>query len=87
MQPSDRTTAIAKTITWRILATTTTFLIAWALTGDLTAGAAIGGIEAVAKMGLYYWHERAWSTALRRRAGSGRAPELVAVPVAADDRR
>lgn len=68
MADSDRSIALAKTITWRIVATTTTFLIAWALTGDLTAGAAIGGVEAVAKMGLYYWHERAWGAALGRRA-------------------
>lgn len=81
MQPTDRKTALAKTITWRILATTTTFLIAWALTGDLTAGAAIGGVEAIAKMGLYYWHERAWGTALRRRSGSEQLAPAVPEPV------
>ena len=52
---------MAKTISWRFVATTTTFVIAWLVTGDIGAGAAIGGIEAVAKMALYYWHERVWS--------------------------
>jgi adenylylsulfate kinase len=57
----------AKTITWRIAATTTTVAIVFALTGDLEAGAAVGGIEAVAKLGLYYGHERIWSRALGTR--------------------
>ena len=52
--------SLAKTISWRITATTTTFIIAWIVTGDLGAGAAIGGVEAVAKMFLYYGHERIW---------------------------
>ena len=52
--------SLAKTLSWRVTATTTTFIIAWIVTGDLGAGAAIGGVEAVAKMFLYYGHERAW---------------------------
>ena len=56
-----RSRHIVKTITWRITATTTTILIAWLITGNLEVGLAVGGIEAVAKMFLYYLHERAWS--------------------------
>ena len=41
---------IAKTITWRILASLTTFIIAWILTGDLLIGASIGSLEAIAKI-------------------------------------
>jgi uncharacterized membrane protein len=52
--------SLTKTLSWRVTATTTTFLIAWVVTGDLGAGFAIGGVEAVAKMFLYYFHERAW---------------------------
>jgi uncharacterized membrane protein len=51
---------LAKTISWRIIASLTTFIIAWILTGNLGVGAAIGGTEAVVKMFLYYGHERAW---------------------------
>ena len=38
-------------------------------TNDLEAGLAIGGIEGVAKMGLYYFHERGWNYAIERRSG------------------
>lgn len=57
----SRRRSVAKTVSWRFVATTTTFLIAWFVTGDLGSGAAIGGVEAFAKMFLYYGHERAWS--------------------------
>ena len=52
---------IVKTLTWRITASLTTFIIAWALTGDLLIGATIGSIEAIAKIFLYYFHERIWN--------------------------
>lgn len=52
--------SLAKTISWRILATLTTGTIVWLLTGELTLALAVGGIEAVTKMVLYYGHERVW---------------------------
>ena len=52
---------IAKTMTWRITASLTTFLIAWMLTGDFLIGASIGSIEAIVKIFLYYLHERIWN--------------------------
>ena len=52
---------IVKTLTWRVTASLTTFIIAWALTGDLLIGVTIGGIEAIAKIFLYYYHERIWN--------------------------
>ena len=52
---------LAKTMTWRITASLTTFLIAWILTGDILVGASIGSIEAIAKIFLYYFHERIWT--------------------------
>jgi len=58
---SGRRVHVAKMLTWRLIATGTTVLIAYLLIGDLRLGAAIGGIEATAKMALYYWHERAWA--------------------------
>ena len=51
---------IAKTLTWRVTASFTTFIIAWILTGDFFIGISIGGIEAIAKIFLYYFHERIW---------------------------
>ena len=52
---------IIKTLTWRVTASLTTFVIAWLLTGDLLIGISIGSIEAVAKIFLYYFHERIWN--------------------------
>jgi len=53
--------SLAKTLTWRILATTDTFLIAWLITGKLDWAGAIAGIEVATKMILYYAHERGWN--------------------------
>ena len=52
---------LAKTMTWRVTASLTTFFIAWILTGDLLIGASIGSIEAIVKVFLYYFHERIWN--------------------------
>jgi uncharacterized membrane protein len=51
---------LAKTLTWRVLATTDTFIIAWVITGTVSFAASIATIEVLTKMVLYYWHERAW---------------------------
>ena len=52
---------IIKTLTWRVTASLTTFLIAWILTSDLLIGISIGSVEAIAKIFLYYFHERIWN--------------------------
>ena len=55
---------IAKTITWRIIASLTTFVIAYfffrddPLATEKATGVAL--TESVIKMGLYYFHERLW---------------------------
>lgn len=51
---------IAKAITWRLIATTSTFLISWFFTNELETGLYIGGTAGLIKMFLYYVHERAW---------------------------
>ncbi len=51
---------ILKTFTWRIIATLTTTVIAWLVTGDPMIGLKVGGIEFVIKMLLYYIHEKVW---------------------------
>lgn len=57
----SKTRSIIKTVTWRILATITTFLISWMITGSAAMGFAIANIEFWAKIVLYYFHERAWN--------------------------
>ena len=61
MSADTKKRTFSKTITWRITASLTTFLIAWTLTGDVLIGASIGSIEAIAKIFLYYFHERIWN--------------------------
>ena len=51
---------IAKTITWRIVGTIDTIILSWIIAGDLAIGMAIGGVEVITKMVLYFLHERAW---------------------------
>jgi uncharacterized membrane protein len=55
--------SVMKTISWRVIATTTTFLISWVVTGSIVAGGAIASIEFWAKLALYYGHERVWARA------------------------
>ena len=61
MSYSPRTRSLVKTLTWRVLATTDTFLIAWLITGHIDWAAGIAGIEVITKMFLYYGHERFWA--------------------------
>jgi uncharacterized membrane protein len=51
---------IAKTITWRIVGTIDTMILAWVISGDPMIGLKVGGAEVVTKMILYYLHERGW---------------------------
>ena len=51
----------AKTISWRTLATLTTAIIVYILTGELVLAIAVGSIEVIAKIILYFFHERAWN--------------------------
>ena len=59
MKHVEKKRHIAKTLTWRILATSDTFIIAWLITGEIN-WAAIAGVEVITKIILYYVHERAW---------------------------
>ena len=50
-----------KTMSWRVIATATTFVISWLVTGSVAVGAGIATIEFWAKLILYYGHERLWA--------------------------
>ncbi len=51
---------IAKSVTWRIVGTIDTIILAWVVTGNPLTGLKIGVVEIFTKMILYYFHERAW---------------------------
>lgn len=60
MQDISKKRHIAKTITWRIVATIDTILLSWIITGNPITGVKIGALEVITKMVLYYLHERIW---------------------------
>ncbi|MDT0687701.1 adenylyl-sulfate kinase [Autumnicola psychrophila] len=51
---------ILKTISWRVVGTLDTMLLAWVISGSPVVGLKVGMAEVVTKMLLYYLHERAW---------------------------
>ncbi len=51
---------IAKTITWRIIASIDTVILSWLVTGSPLTSFKIGFVEVITKMTLYYLHERVW---------------------------
>ena len=53
--------SVAKTVTWRLLGTFLTVLVAYAVTQNLHLALLIGGIEVLAKFALYFGHERLWA--------------------------
>ncbi len=57
----SRLRSILKATSWRVLATLTTIVIAYAITGKIDDALKIGAVEVVAKMAIYYFHERAWA--------------------------
>ena len=52
--------SLSKAFSWRVVATLTTAVIAYLVTGDVQAAVMIGGVEFVLKFFIYYLHERAW---------------------------
>ena len=53
--------SVLKAVSWRVLATFTTMVIAYIVIGDISDALKIGAVEVVAKMLIYYFHERAWA--------------------------
>ncbi|REE83106.1 putative membrane protein [Lutibacter oceani] len=60
MKENSKKKHLLKTISWRFLATFTTVVLAWIISGDPMIGLAVGGWEFFLKMILYYLHERVW---------------------------
>lgn len=51
---------IAKSLSWRLIGTIDTFLLAWLITGDIQQGINISGISTFTKFIWYYYHEKLW---------------------------
>ena len=52
--------SIVKGISWRIVATSTTMVIVYIFFGNVELAIATGLLETVAKVGLYWGHEKVW---------------------------
>ncbi|MBD3179992.1 MAG: adenylyl-sulfate kinase [Candidatus Latescibacteria bacterium] len=53
--------SVMKTISWRFLATLTTFSLVWIFTGKIDTALTVGGLEVIIKMIIYFFHERGWN--------------------------
>jgi len=56
----SRRRSLAKTVTWRVVATLGTVILVFILTGKLILAFGFGVVDGVFKTALYYLHERAW---------------------------
>jgi uncharacterized membrane protein len=52
--------ALAKTVTWRIVGSTSTATIAWLVTGSVNIATTIFVVQAIANTILYFIHEVVW---------------------------
>lgn len=55
------TRSLIKTITWRILAFLTAFIVIYIWTGEPLKSGGIALIINIFNMAIYYFHERAWN--------------------------
>ncbi|MEQ1753704.1 MAG: DUF2061 domain-containing protein [Micropepsaceae bacterium] len=65
--PKSHTTqarSLAKTVSWRAVASIDTFLLGWIVTGSMVFAGSIASLEVLTKMLLYYGHERLWARIL-----------------------
>ncbi len=66
MTKESRTRSILKAISWRVIASTTTFLLAYFIFSNsdcedvLEKSTYVAIAESVLKIIIYYFHERAW---------------------------
>tara|TARA_B100001029_G_scaffold7078_1_gene4987 strand:- start:224 stop:436 length:213 start_codon:yes stop_codon:yes gene_type:complete len=56
-----RRRSFAKAFSWRVVASTDTFIISWFITGKLSWAGTITLLEILTKTLLYYIHERGWN--------------------------
>jgi uncharacterized membrane protein len=52
--------SVTKGVTWRMVGTLDTILVAWFITNKPMNALTIGGFEVFTKIGLFYLHERVW---------------------------
>jgi uncharacterized membrane protein len=53
---------LVKTLTWRVVGSTSTFLISYIITGQLVVATGIAVMQMIANTILYYLHEVVWNS-------------------------
>ena len=53
--------SVVKGLIWRLLASFATVIIVFIFTHELKIAFEVGGVEIIAKLLLYYGHERVWN--------------------------
>lgn len=56
-----RKRSMAKTLSFRLIATITTMILIFLFTGNLLLAGVIGVLEFILKIIIFYFHERAWN--------------------------
>ncbi len=54
--------SLLKALSWRVLGTVSTTLLVFAFTQRMSLSLAIGGVEFVSKIALFWLHERLWES-------------------------
>lgn len=50
-----------KTISWRVVGSSSTALITYIIVGDIATAGSVGIFQLIANTTLYYFHERIWA--------------------------
>ena len=67
---------IVKALLWRFIASGTTVVVVFALSGNLTLGLTAAAIGIPLKLFMYYFYERFWTTSIEWGKVSDDFPEL-----------
>lgn len=57
----NRKHSMVKALTWRVIATLITAIVAFLITGRFEVAVSIGALDAVIKIIAFYYHERFWN--------------------------
>ena len=60
MYSESHSRSVAKAISWRIMGTTATAILVYIFTRKWSVSLAVGGVEFLTKVGLFWLHERVW---------------------------
>ena len=64
---SGHLVSLVKGISWRVVGSLDTMMIAYLVTGKIHAAISIGSVEVFTKIFLFYVHDRTWEYFLKRK--------------------